>query len=91
MDPSTAAFDDRISQYVNRVMRTAENIGVHILDISKIIEEAFNVQKELLIQIKQTQKPDMEGLVEFLKPLNEVIAKVSTLAEGWCTRYIHSS
>lgn len=54
-DPSIEAFDDLISQYVNRVMSAAENIGGQVLDISKIIEEAFNVQKELLIQIKQTQ------------------------------------
>ncbi|KAL8540243.1 hypothetical protein ACS0TY_001721 [Phlomoides rotata] len=89
MDPSIAAFDDLISQYVNRVMSAAENIGGHVLDISKIIEEAFNVQKELLIQIKQTQKPDMEGLVEFLKPLNEVIAKASALADVRRSDYMH--
>ncbi|KAK6143463.1 hypothetical protein DH2020_023811 [Rehmannia glutinosa] len=55
MDPSIVAFDDLIYQYVNRVMSAAEKIGGQVLDVSKIIEEAFNVQKELLIKIKQTQ------------------------------------
>ncbi|XP_057783085.1 cyclase-associated protein 1-like [Salvia miltiorrhiza] len=80
--PSIAAFDDLISQYVNGVISVAENIGGKVLDISKIIEEAFNVQKDLLIEISQTQKPDTAGLVEFLKPLNDVVAKLSVLTEG---------
>ncbi|KAK6136765.1 hypothetical protein DH2020_029478 [Rehmannia glutinosa] len=82
MDPSIVAFDDLISQHVNRVTSAAEKIGGQVLDVSKIIAEAFNVQKELLIKIKQTQKPDMSGMVEFLKPLNEVMAKASALTEG---------
>ncbi|KAK6159463.1 hypothetical protein DH2020_006777 [Rehmannia glutinosa] len=82
MDPSIVAFDDLISQHVNRVTSAAEKIGGQVLDVSKIIAEAFNVQKELLIKIKQTQKPDMAGMVEFLKPLNEVMAKASALTEG---------
>lgn len=55
MDPSIVAFDDLISQYVRRVASAAEKIGGQVLDISEIIEEAFSVQKELLIKIKQTQ------------------------------------
>ncbi|KAL0386963.1 UNVERIFIED_CONTAM: Cyclase-associated protein 1 [Sesamum radiatum] len=95
MDPSIVAFGDLISQFVNRVVSAAENIGGHVLDISKIIDKAFHVQKELLVKIKQTQKisgygrgrisgfkPDMAGLVEFLKPLNEVTAEASALTEG---------
>ncbi|KAI3448039.1 hypothetical protein Pfo_004704 [Paulownia fortunei] len=89
MDPSIVAFDDLISQYVNRVTSAAEKIGGQVLDISKIIEEAFNVQKELLVKIKQTQKPDMAGLVEFLKPLNEVITKASALTEGRRSDFFH--
>ncbi|KAL3621237.1 F-actin-capping protein subunit alpha [Castilleja foliolosa] len=82
MDPSIVAFGDLIAQYVGRVTSAAEKIGGQVLDVSKIIDEAFNVQKELLVKIKQTQKPDMAGLVEFLKPLNQVIGKASALAEG---------
>ncbi|GFP97317.1 cyclase-associated protein 1 [Phtheirospermum japonicum] len=55
MGPSIVAFDDLISQYVNRVTSVAEIIGGQVLDVSKIIEEAFNVQKKLLVKIKQTQ------------------------------------
>ncbi|PIN22116.1 Adenylate cyclase-associated protein (CAP/Srv2p) [Handroanthus impetiginosus] len=89
MDPSIVAFDDLISQYVHRVTSAAEKIGGQVLDISKIIEKAFDVHKELLVKIKQTQKPDMAGLVEFLKPLNEVIAKASALTEGKRSDYFH--
>ncbi|KAL3843460.1 hypothetical protein ACJIZ3_000863 [Penstemon smallii] len=89
MDPSILAFGDLISQHVSRVTSAAEKIGGQVLDISKIIEEAFIVQQELLVKIKHTQKPDMAQLVEFLKPLNEVIAKASALTEGKRSDYFH--
>ncbi|KAL7125367.1 hypothetical protein ABFS83_14G112800 [Erythranthe nasuta] len=88
-DPSIVAFDDLISQYVNGVTIAAEKIGGQVLDVSKIIEEAFIVQRDLLVKIKQTQKPDMAGLGEFLKPLNEVITKASALAEGRRSDFFH--
>ncbi|XP_051132753.1 cyclase-associated protein 1-like [Andrographis paniculata] len=81
-DASISAFDDLISQYVGSVMSAAEKIDGQVLDVSRIIQQAFHVQKDLLIKIKETQKPDTAGLVEFLKPLNDVIAKASTLTEG---------
>ncbi|KAL8542934.1 hypothetical protein ACS0TY_003706 [Phlomoides rotata] len=89
MDPSIVAFDDLISQYVSRVASAAEKIGGQVLDVSKIIAEAFNVEKELLVKIKQTQKPDMTRLVEFLEPLNKVISKASALTEGRRSDYFH--
>ncbi|KAH6786038.1 hypothetical protein C2S51_038493 [Perilla frutescens var. frutescens] len=89
MDPSIVAFDDLISQYVGRVTSAAQKIGGRVVDVSKIIAEAFNVEKELLIKIKQSQKPDMAGLIEFLKPLNEVISKASALTEGRRSDFTH--
>ncbi|XP_022876272.1 cyclase-associated protein 1-like [Olea europaea var. sylvestris] len=82
MDPSIIAFGDLISEYVAKVKIAAEKIGGKVLEVSRIVEEAFSVQKELLIKIKRTQKPDTAGLVEFLKPLNEAIAKANALTEG---------
>ncbi|XP_059651148.1 cyclase-associated protein 1-like [Cornus florida] len=81
-DPSIVAFDDLMAQYVGRVSSAAEKIGGQVLDVTKVIEEAFSVQKELLTIVKQTQKPDMAGLSEFLKPLNEVITKAVAMTEG---------
>lgn len=81
-DPSVLAFDDLMDQYAARVSAAAEKIGGQVLDVTKLVLEAFSVQKKLLIEIKQTQKPDMAGLVEFLKPLNEVILKVNAMTEG---------
>nr|AEN70791.1 adenylyl cyclase-associated protein [Gossypium aridum] len=81
-DPSILAFDDLMAQYAARVSAAAEKIGGQVLDVTNLVLEAFSVQKKLLIEIKQTQKPDMAGLVEFLKPLNEVILKVNAMTEG---------
>ncbi|KAI4367668.1 hypothetical protein MLD38_023378 [Melastoma candidum] len=81
-DPASLAFDDLMANYFARVSSAAEKIGGQVLDVTKVVEEAFRVQKELLIQIKQSRKPDMAGLAEFLKPLNEVIMKANKLTEG---------
>ncbi|KAL7118789.1 hypothetical protein ACP275_02G023500 [Erythranthe tilingii] len=89
VDPSILAFDDLISQCVNRVTIAGEKIGGRVLDVSKVIAEAFAVQKELLVKIKQTQKPDNAGMVEFLKPLNEVMTKASALTEGRRPDFFH--
>ena len=54
-DPSILAFDDLISQYLGRVSSAAEKIGGQVLEVTNVLQEAFNVQKELLIKAKQTQ------------------------------------
>lgn len=82
VDPSVIAFADLIDQYVGRVSRAAEVIGGKVLDVTNVVQEAFTVQKELLIKLKTTQKPDHAGLAEFLRPLNEVIMKATALTEG---------
>jgi len=54
-DPSVVAFADLIDQHVARFSRAAEVIGGQVLDVSKLVQEAFGVQKELVIELKQTQ------------------------------------
>ncbi|XP_059647684.1 cyclase-associated protein 1 [Cornus florida] len=82
LDPSIVAFEDMMAQFLGRVSSAAEKIGGQVLDVTKVLQEAFSVQKKLLIKVKQTQKPDMAGLAEFLKPLNEVITKAIAMTEG---------
>ncbi|XP_042494816.1 cyclase-associated protein 1 [Macadamia integrifolia] len=82
VDPEIIAYDDMTAQYLSRVSAAAEKIGGQVLDVTKVLEEAFSVQKQLLMKVKQSQKPDLAGLAEFLKPLNEVITKANTLTEG---------
>ncbi|KAA8531385.1 hypothetical protein F0562_006119 [Nyssa sinensis] len=82
LDPSIVAFDDLMAQFVGRVSSAAEKIGGPVLDVTKVVAEAFSVQKELLIKVKQIQKPEVAGRTEFLKPLNEVITKATALTEG---------
>lgn len=54
-DPSIVAFDDLMGQYFGRVSGAAEKIGGRVVDVTKVLEEAFNVQKELLIKVKRSQ------------------------------------
>ncbi|VFQ71853.1 unnamed protein product [Cuscuta campestris] len=81
-DPSIIAFEDLISQCVGRLCSAADKIGGVVLDVTKVVKDAFSSQKELLIRIKETKKPDVKGLSEFLKPLNDVIMKASSMTEG---------
>ncbi|XP_010447072.1 PREDICTED: cyclase-associated protein 1 isoform X2 [Camelina sativa] len=80
-DPSILAYDDLISQCVGRALTAAEKIGGVVLDVTKVVAEAFASQKELLVRIKQTQ-PDLAGLAGFLKPLNDVTMKANAMTEG---------
>ncbi|CAI0377320.1 unnamed protein product [Linum tenue] len=81
-DPSILAFDDLIRESFGRVSAAAEKIGGQVLEVTKVLGEAFSVERELLVKIKQTKKPDMAGLGEFLRPLNVVITKASAMTEG---------
>ncbi|KAK9691082.1 hypothetical protein RND81_09G174800 [Saponaria officinalis] len=81
-DPAIAALDDLIESRVGRVLTAAEKIGGKVLEASVVLKEAFSALRDLLIRVKQTQKPDLAGLGEFLKPLNELIMKANSLTEG---------
>lgn len=82
LDPAIKAFDDLLHSSLRRVVAAAEKIGGQTLEVTKILEQAFLVEKELLIRAKQTQKPNLEALAEFLKPLNELIVKAHAMTEG---------
>lgn len=82
MDPALKAFDGILDTNLRRVMIAAEKIGGQVLEVSKILEQAFMVEKELLIQAKQSQKPNLEDLPNFLKPLNELMLKANAMIEG---------
>ncbi|KAJ8637049.1 hypothetical protein MRB53_011316 [Persea americana] len=81
-DPAIAAFNDLIENHICRVSAAAGKIGGEVLQVTMILEVAFSVQKDLLVTVKQYQKPDVTGLAEFLKPLNEVVMKANSLTEG---------
>ncbi|KAJ0493847.1 putative cyclase-associated protein CAP/septum formation inhibitor MinC [Helianthus annuus] len=81
-DPSIIAFEDLLTEFVGKVLTAAEKIGGQVKEVTDVLHEAFSVQKELLVKIKQTKKPDMVGLGEFLKPLNDKLMKAISLTEG---------
>ncbi|KAL4180568.1 hypothetical protein AMTRI_Chr13g92730 [Amborella trichopoda] len=81
-DQAIDAYSELMEKSLSRVLASAQKIGGQVLDATKVLEEAFSVQRGLLIRIKQTQKPDVSALSEFLKPLNEVVMKANALTEG---------
>ncbi|CAN0866776.1 Cyclase-associated protein 1 [Linum grandiflorum] len=81
-DPSILAFDHLIQDSFGKLSAAADKIGGQVLEVTKVLREAFCVEKELLVKIKQTKKPDMAGFAEFLTPLNEVITRASAMSEG---------
>lgn len=55
VDPSVIAFDDFVAQYLGRVLSAATKIGGQVEEVTKILGQAFAVQKELIVKIKQTE------------------------------------
>ncbi|KAL4555645.1 hypothetical protein LXL04_038270 [Taraxacum kok-saghyz] len=88
-EPSIVAFDDLLVEFVVKVSASAQKIGGQVHDITNVLCQAFATQKELLIKIKQTQKPDAGGLAEFLKPLYDRLAEASTMSEGKRSDYFN--
>ncbi|OAY79814.1 Cyclase-associated protein 1, partial [Ananas comosus] len=82
VDPSISALDELVESSLGRVLTTASAIGGEVYAAAKILEETFLVQRELLIKAKQTKKPSLEGMAEFVRPLNEAILKANCLTEG---------
>lgn len=54
-DPLVRAFEDLMSECVGKVVSAAETIGGEVFDVTKVLEEGFSVQKDLIIQMKQSQ------------------------------------
>ncbi|KAK9053364.1 hypothetical protein SSX86_029997 [Deinandra increscens subsp. villosa] len=81
-EPSIVAFDDLITDYVGKVSAAAEKIGGQVRDITNVLSHAFLVQKELLVNVKRTQKPDPGGIAEFLRPLNEKLTEATNMTAG---------
>lgn len=54
-DPSVTAFEDLLKERVGRVVSAAETIGGEVFDVTKVLEEGFSVQRDLIIQMKQSQ------------------------------------
>ncbi|XP_024967957.1 cyclase-associated protein 1-like [Cynara cardunculus var. scolymus] len=81
-EPSIVAFEDLVAEYVGKVTDAAGKIGGQVQDITNVVSEAFSAEKELLMRIKQTQKPDARGMAEFLRPLNEKLTEANSMSEG---------
>ncbi|KAJ0692665.1 putative adenylate cyclase-associated CAP [Helianthus annuus] len=54
-DPSIIAFEDLLTEFVGKVLTAAEKIGGQVKEVTDVLHEAFSVQKELLVKIKQTK------------------------------------
>ncbi|KAJ0834597.1 putative cyclase-associated protein CAP/septum formation inhibitor MinC [Helianthus annuus] len=61
-----------------RPRRSADRLRIFRMFLNR----RFSAQKELLVKIKQTQKPDAAGMAEFLRPLNEKIGEAVKMTEG---------
>jgi len=55
MDSSISAFSDLIDNYLGKVITVAAKIGGKVLDATKVVEEAFLVQKDLLSKARKYQ------------------------------------
>jgi adenylyl cyclase-associated protein len=54
-DPAILAFDELIAGALRRVSAAAGKIGVDVAEMTRLVEKAFLVGKDLLIRTKRTQ------------------------------------
>ena len=54
-DPAILAFDDLVASALGRVSAAAGKIGAEVAEVTRLVEKAFLVGKDLLIRTKQTQ------------------------------------
>ncbi|BAF23848.1 cyclase-associated protein 1 [Oryza sativa Japonica Group] len=88
-DPAILAFDELVAGAVGRVSAAAGKIGAEVAEVTRVLEKAFLVGKDLLVRTKQTQKPTVDSIAVFMGPLNETILEANSLAEG--TRSSHGN
>ncbi|PWZ53880.1 Cyclase-associated protein 1 [Zea mays] len=86
-DPAIVAFDDLIASALGRVSAAAGKIGADVAEVTRLVEKAFLVGKDLLARTSQTQKPTMESVTTFMGPLNEAILEANALAERTSSIY----
>lgn len=65
-DPAIIAYDEMIQNSLGRVLTAAQKIGGQVLDVTKILEQSFLVQKDLLNKAKQCKVAFLSGLAFFL-------------------------
>jgi adenylyl cyclase-associated protein len=54
-DPAILAFDELIAGALRRVSAAAGKIGVDVAEMTRLVEKAFLVGRDLLIRTKRTQ------------------------------------
>lgn len=55
VDPAVKAFDELRERSLGRLSAVGEKIGGKVLEATKILEEAFSVQRDLLVKVKQSK------------------------------------
>eukprot|EP00252_Welwitschia_mirabilis_P011087 TRINITY_DN24922_c0_g1_i1.p1 TRINITY_DN24922_c0_g1~~TRINITY_DN24922_c0_g1_i1.p1 ORF type:complete len:484 (+),score=108.89 TRINITY_DN24922_c0_g1_i1:371-1822(+) len=82
LDPSVSAYDDLVNNSVNKFIDAANKIGGQVLDASRLLQDAFSFQRELISKFKTCKTPQVEDFSKMLQPLNEIITKANALTEG---------
>jgi len=59
--PASLAFGDLVAGALGRVSAAAGKIGAEVAEVTRLVEKAFLVGKDLLIRTKQTQVNLLHG------------------------------
>lgn len=67
-DPAIVAFDDLVASALGRVSAAAGKIGADVVEVTRLVEKAFLVGKDLLVRTKQTQVGPLVRLIYLSYP-----------------------
>ena len=55
VDPALKAFDELTEKSLGRISAAAEKIGGDVLEVTKILKEAFSALRDLLVESRRRQ------------------------------------
>ncbi|GAQ84855.1 Adenylate cyclase-associated protein [Klebsormidium nitens] len=79
---SVAAFDELIDTAVTKFVGASEAIGGPVREASKLLEEAFKRERNVVLAISHCKAPTPAEMQALVSPVGEVMMKAGSLTEG---------
>jgi len=79
--PSLDAFDEVIAAQLKPLVELSSKIGGLVNDQVKLLNEAINAQRNVLVTASKAKKPDANTLQQILKPVSDLLMKIVELKE----------
>ncbi|CAG8436795.1 22196_t:CDS:2 [Rhizophagus irregularis] len=80
--PALAAYDELIEGPLKNFLELSKAVGGLVEDQSHVVEDSFIAQRDFIYITTQSSKPNIETIMELLKPTQQAIEKVCEYREN---------